>query len=155
MGRWRGILRALHCRPEQLQKIAAGHRRYVTRMAPVLQQRKGKHCTHVGHFHGRRDWGRGDGLEARARVLLPHCVFSLPPLPCLALPAAAEALEQVQRMTQAQLSHAWTVEANSAVSLPALPALPACPAHLPFLSSCLPAQCLLPGIVGVPHLAPL
>jgi hypothetical protein len=44
LGHWRGILRSLHCRPEQLRrKIAAGHLRYVTRMAPVLQERKGKH----------------------------------------------------------------------------------------------------------------
>ena len=57
-------------------------------------------------------------------------------LPYPALPAAAEALEQVQRMTEAQLSHAWSIEANSAVSRP--PALPC------LLSArCLPSEVLL------------
>ncbi|KAL4419596.1 hypothetical protein ABPG77_004845 [Micractinium sp. CCAP 211/92] len=37
---WRGILRRLHCRPEQLRKIVTVHQRYMARMRPVLEERK-------------------------------------------------------------------------------------------------------------------
>lgn len=37
---WRAILRRLHCRPEQLHKIVAGHQRYMARMQPVLEERQ-------------------------------------------------------------------------------------------------------------------
>ncbi|PRW58056.1 mTERF domain-containing mitochondrial isoform A [Chlorella sorokiniana] len=57
--RWRGILRRLHCREEQLHKIVAGHQRYISRMRPVLEERK-------------------------------------------------DALDEVQRMTEAQLQHNWS-----------------------------------------------
>ncbi|EFN55618.1 hypothetical protein CHLNCDRAFT_52245 [Chlorella variabilis] len=33
---WRAILRRLHCRPEQLRKIVAGHQRYLDRMRPAF-----------------------------------------------------------------------------------------------------------------------
>ena len=38
---WRAILRRLHCRPEQLRKIVAGHQRYLDRMRPVMEERQG------------------------------------------------------------------------------------------------------------------
>lgn len=41
---WRGILRRLYCREEQLRKIVAGHQRYISRMRPVLEERKGGCC---------------------------------------------------------------------------------------------------------------
>lgn len=45
---WRGILRRLYCREEQLRKIVAGHQRYIARMRPVLQERRGARLFQCG-----------------------------------------------------------------------------------------------------------